>query len=131
MPVANITEKKIDGTTDYVQIFSQPLIITVYKTSWGPHLEFIDPQEQALIHKQNLLKNNDNITIIQDIFTSVYDGNVGSTFVTFDSGFRATDVYTFIESGNYIYEFNIMGIVSNSNATDTFNKVLGSIKFFN
>jgi hypothetical protein len=41
-----------------------------------------------------------------------------------------TAVYSLVESGDYMYNISIITIVKNSNVTDTINKMLKSIKFF-
>ncbi|CAN5776654.1 hypothetical protein BH23THE1_BH23THE1_18070 [soil metagenome] len=125
---ASITEDSTYSMISHTMITSQPVIITITKTYWKG---LMDPQEQAVNHKQNLLQNNtNNVTITQDIFTSVYDGKLGYTNVIFNPKLQTTESYTFIESGNYIYEFNILGMSYNPKTVENINQILGSIKFF-
>ncbi len=125
---ANITDDSTSSWISHSMITSQPVIITMIKEKW---MGLMDPQEQAVNHKQNLLQDNtNNVAITQDIFTSVYDGKLGYTYVIFNPKLQTTESYTFIESGNYIYEFNILGMSYNPKTVDNINKILSSIKFF-
>jgi len=123
---ANITDHSTSSWISHLMITSQPVIITMTKEKW---MGLMDPQEQAVIHKQTLLENT-NVTITQDIFTSVYDGKLGYTYVIFNPKLQTTESYTFVESGNYIYDINILGRTYNQNTVDNMNQILGSIKFF-
>jgi hypothetical protein len=87
---------------------------------------FTDPQERALISKESTT----NTTILKDIFTSVYDGNIGYTYVTQNLDYGTVIAKTFIQRGDNLYTFTLVGVWNYPNLFETFDRILGSIKFF-
>ncbi len=70
----------------------------------SPLQSLINPQEIAVLDKQNLLKISPETSVSQDIFTSLYDDGIGYTYVTSYPIKQATTSHTFIKSGPHTYE---------------------------
>ncbi|WP_458719199.1 hypothetical protein [Candidatus Nitrosocosmicus sp. R] len=87
----------------------------------------VDVQEEAVNVKLNHLKNVD---ITQDIFTAIYDGRIGYTFVVLDPTSQTKQSFTFVGTKDHLYNIHISGMSYNPNTTDNMNKILNSIKFF-
>ena len=117
---ANITES--NGTI-YIE---GPIVSMIISKS---PISLIDPQEIAVIYKEGILKASPETVIAQDIFTSLYDGNIGHTFVTYHPKQQVISSQTLVEHGHQVYDISLGGVSDNSNINN-FNHILDSIKFF-
>jgi len=122
---ANITETEIEGHPTTL-IESEPVFMIITQSVSYP----IDPEEMAIMHKQNYFKVSPESTILQDMFTSTYDGEIGYTYVTNNRPIQAIISHSMITSGIFTYDINLMGMAYNPETIDNFNNILGSIKFF-
>lgn len=123
---ANITETIVQGyPVTYIDAGTVFMIINK-----SPLQSLIDPQEIAVLDKQNLLKISPETIVSQDIFTSLYDGELGYTYVTNDPINHAITAHTFVKSGPHTYEIDLSGMSYYNKSVDNFNYILNSIKFF-
>ncbi len=64
------------------------------------------------------------------MFTSVYGGEIGYTFVTNDPMNQSITAHTTIKHGPYTYEITLTGMSYYPKTIDNLNHILESIKFF-
>ena len=120
----------MDLVRSNTEIKSEPLVISISSTYLGMDTLNSDPQEEAVKQKLDILEKNTGSVINQDIFTSVYDGKVGYTFVIHNPTSHTLESFTFVETYDYTYNIHILGMVYNPNTADDIKKILDSIKFF-
>ena len=122
----NITKEQNKSLQYEITTIDSHVIAIMITKSHNP---LIDPQESAVISKETSLEMNPNTVVLKDIFTSIYDGNIGYTFVIENLDDGAVTVDTYLQRGYDLYHFYLLGFWDNPYLLDTFDRILESINF--
>lgn len=124
--VANIT-KEHNNILDYdMTIIAAEPISTIITRDFN---SLMDPLERVVMAKELSLNDTNNV-LLQDISTSIYKDKIGYSFATQNLNDGSVSIEIYIQNGGYLYNFELIGMASNPNLTDQFDKILGSINVF-